>query len=65
MKKWVKKIYVVTFLLSFNSKLSHFDKNLNLDLTLNKMAFNNLEKTDMVLIYSEVLGYLELTANLG
>jgi hypothetical protein len=24
------------------------------------MAFNNLEKTDMVLIYSEVLGYLEL-----
>jgi hypothetical protein len=36
MKKWVKKIYVVTFLLSFNSKLSHFDKNLNLDLNLNQ-----------------------------
>jgi hypothetical protein len=30
-KKWVKNIHSRLFLLSFNSKLSHFDKNLNLN----------------------------------
>jgi hypothetical protein len=35
MKKWVKSITVEFFLLSFNSKLSHFDKNINLNLNLN------------------------------
>jgi hypothetical protein len=30
-KKWVKNIHSRLFLLPFNSKLSHFDKNLNLN----------------------------------
>jgi hypothetical protein len=51
MKKWQ------TFLLSFNSKLSHFNKNLNLK---SQMVFTKLGKTDMVLIYGEARGHSEL-----
>jgi hypothetical protein len=43
MKKMGQKIRVDFFLLSFNSKLSHFDKNLNFNLNLNH---TNLKKTD-------------------
>jgi hypothetical protein len=44
-------------LLPFNSKLSHFDKNLN----KSQMAVINLEKTDVALIYYEARGHSELT----
>jgi hypothetical protein len=48
MKKMGQKNQSRLFLLSFNSKLSHFDKNLNFNLNLNH---TNLKKTDVVLIY--------------
>jgi hypothetical protein len=35
MEKWVKKNHSRLFLLSFHSKLSHFDKNINLNLNFN------------------------------
>jgi hypothetical protein len=50
MKKVGQKNQSRLFLLSFNSKLSHFDKNVNFNLNLNH---TNLKKTDVVLIYGE------------
>jgi hypothetical protein len=44
--------------LSFNSKLSHFD-NLNQKIK-SQIAFTNLEKNDMVLIYGEARGHSKL-----
>jgi hypothetical protein len=41
MKKWVKNNHSRLFLLSFNSKLNHFDKK-------SQISFTNLEKTDMI-----------------
>jgi hypothetical protein len=49
MKKCVKINHSRLFLLSFNSKLSHFDKNINL-----------WRKLIWFLIYSEPRGYSEL-----
>jgi hypothetical protein len=50
-KKMGQKSHGRLFLLSFSSKLSHFNKNLNFNHKL--MPFTNLEKTDMVFICNE------------
>jgi hypothetical protein len=49
-----KLIIIDFFLLSFNSKLSHFDKNINLNLTLNHKCFSpTWGKPIWSLIYGE------------
>jgi hypothetical protein len=55
-KKWIKKI-IAEFLLSFSSKLDHFDKNIYLK---SQVCFINLEKTEIALVYGEARGHLEL-----
>jgi hypothetical protein len=61
MKKWVKKNHSRLFLLSFNSKLSHFDKNINLNLSLDHKCLSpTWRKPIWFLIYGEARGHLEL-----
>jgi hypothetical protein len=55
MEKWVKKIIVDDFfVVIFNSKLSHFDKNINFNFNLNhKYLSPNWRKQTWSLIYGE------------
>jgi hypothetical protein len=61
MKKWVKKNHSRFFLLSFNSKLSHFDKNINLNVNLNHKCLSPAwRKSIWFLLYGKACGYSEL-----
>jgi hypothetical protein len=62
MKKFSKKIIVDFFWLSFNSKLSHSDKNIDLNLNLNHKCLSpTWTKPIWFLIYGEASGHSELT----
>jgi hypothetical protein len=62
-EKMGKNIHSRLFLLSFNSKLSHFDKNLN----LNHKWFSPTwrKPIPMALFYGEALGHSELATVKG